>query len=152
MDKTQIDLDEFIFAIERQSEETASYLDLETGQIIQVSDLFDDEDERLREEVEENGVRYHYIEPIDSNEGFRIMARFVDSLPEGEAQRVLAKSLQRRSPFRNFKDDLYEFPDVQKQWYKFHSEQFAQMAREWLEAEEIDAELVSATGPRSDPG
>ena len=151
MDKTQIDLHEFVFALEWHSEETASYLDMETGQIVVVSDLLDDEGQQSQDEIEENSERYRYIEPIDSNESFRIMARFVDSLPEGEAQRLLAKSLQRRSPFRNFKDDLYEFPDVQKQWYKFHNEQLVQMAREWLEAEEIDAELVSATGQRSDP-
>jgi hypothetical protein len=151
MDKTQIDLDEFVFALEWQSDETASYLDVETGQIVRVSDLFDDADERLREQIEENPKRYRYIEPISSDEGFRIMASFVDSLPQGEARKVLAKSLQRRSPFRNFKDDLYEFDDVQKQWYKFHNGQLERMAKEWLEAEEIDAELVSATGPRSDP-
>ncbi|MCD6393542.1 MAG: hypothetical protein J7M40_08540 [Planctomycetes bacterium] len=151
MDKTQIDLNELVFVLEWHSDETASYLDVETGQIVQVSDLFDDADERLREQIEENPERYRYIEPIDSHEGFRMMSRFVDSLPEGEAQKVLAKSLQRRSPFRNFKDDLYEFGDVQKQWYKFHNEQLVQAAKEWLEAEEIDAELVSATGPRSDP-
>ena len=150
MDKTQIDLDELVFVLEWHSDETASYLDVETGQIVAVSDLLDDEDSQSQDEIEENPGRYRYIEPIDSNESFRIMARFVDSLPEGEAQKVLAKSLQRRSPFRNFKDDLYEFGDVQKQWYKFHNEQLVQMAKEWLEAEEIDAELVSATGPRSD--
>ena len=127
------------------------YLDVETGQIVEVSDSFDDEDRQSQDEIEENSERYRYIEPIDSNESFRLIARFVDLLPEGEAQKVLAKSLQRRSPFRNFKDDLYEFPDVQKRWYKFHAEQLIQMAKEWLEAEEIDAELVSAAGPRSDP-
>ncbi len=149
MDKTQIDLDELVFALEWQSDETASYLDVETGQIVMVSDSFDDEDGQSQDEIEENPERYRFIEPIDSNESFRMMARFVDSLPEGEAQIVLAKSLQRRSPFRNFKDDLYEFPDVQKQWYKFHNEQFVQIAKDWLEAEEIYAELVSATGPGS---
>lgn len=151
MDKTQIDLDEFVFALEWHSEEMSWYLDVETGQIVEVSDSFDDEDRQSQDEIEENSERYRYIEPIDSNESFRLIARFVDLLPEGEAQKVLAKSLQRRSPFRNFKDDLYEFPDVQKRWYKFHAEQLIQMAKEWLEAEEIDAELVSAAGPRSDP-
>ncbi len=150
MDKTKIDLDEFVFALEWQSDETASYLDVETGQIVMVSDLLGDEDGQSQDEIEENPERYRYIEPIDPSESYRMMARFVDSLPEGEAQRLLAKSLQRRSPFRNFKDDLYEFPDVQNQWYKFHNEQLVQMAQEWLEAEEIDAELVSATGSRSD--
>ncbi len=152
MDKKQIDLDEFVFALEWHSEEMSWYLDVETGQIVEVSDLLDDEDHQLQDKIEENTERYRYVEPIDSHESYRLMARFVDSLPEGEARRVLAKSLQRRSPFRNFKDDLYEFGDVQKQWYKFHSEQLERMAREWLEAEEIDAELVSAAGPRSDPG
>jgi len=147
MDKIEIDLDELVFALEWRSDETASYLDMETGQIVTVSDLFDDEGLQSRDEIEENPKRYRYIEPIDSNESFRMMARFVDSLPEGEAQKVLAKSLQRRSPFRNFKDDLYDFPDVQNQWYKFHAEQLVQMAKEWLEAEEIDAELVKCGRP-----
>ena len=151
MDKTKIDLDELVFTLEWHSDETASYLDVETGQIVAVSDLLDDEDQQSQDEIEENTERYRYIEPIDSNESFRMMARFVDSLPEGDAQRVLAKSLQRRSPFRNFKDDLYDFPEVQNQWYKFHNEQLVQMAKEWVEAEGIDAELVSAAGPRSDP-
>jgi len=152
MDKTKIDLDELVFALEWQSDETASYLDVETGQIVMVSDLLGDEDGQSQDEIEENTERYRYIEPISSDESYRMMERFVDSLPEGEAQKVLAKSLQRRSPFRNFKDDLYEFPDVQSQWYKLHNEQLVEMAREWLETEEIDAELVRAAGPRSDPG
>ena len=142
MDTTQIDLDELVFALEWHSDDMSSYLDVETGQIVQVSESFDDEDERLREQIEEDPKRYRYIEPVDPNESFRLMARFVDSLPDGEAQRLLAKSLQRRSPFRNFKDDLYDFPDVQNQWYKFHNEQLVLMAKEWVETEEIDAELV----------
>lgn len=147
MDKTQIDLDELVFALEWHSDETASYLDVETGQIVAVSDLLGDEGGQSQDEIEENPGRYRYIEPIDSHESYRMMARFVDSLPEGEAQKVLAKSLQRRSPFRNFKDDLYDFPDVQNQWYKFHNEQLVRMAREWVEAEEIDAELVKCDRP-----
>jgi hypothetical protein len=43
MDKTQIELDEFVFALEWHSDEMASYLDMETGQVVEVSDLLDAE-------------------------------------------------------------------------------------------------------------
>ena len=61
MDKTQIDLDEFVFALEWHSEEMSWYLDVETGQIVEVSDSFDDEDRQSQDEIEENSERYRYI-------------------------------------------------------------------------------------------
>jgi len=145
MDKVKIFLDEFAFAIEWHSDEMSQYLDVETGRIVQVGDLFDDEEQRLRDQVENTPERYRYIEPIGSGDSYRIMEDFVNSLPEGEAQKVLSQALQRRRPFRNFKDDLYSFPEVQKQWYRFHEQRLAEMARQWLEDNDIDAELITTT-------
>ncbi len=126
-------------ALESSYTESDWYLDVETGEVLPFFDSFGDE-EAEREQVEENPERYRYIDPIDSHEGFRIMQDFVATLPESEAKRALERSLTRKSPFRNFKDDLYEFPDVQKQWYDFHNAALLQMAKEWLQSEQIDTE------------
>lgn len=139
MAHVKVDFDMLTVALESGHTESDWYLDLETGEVISFFDSFGD-DEVEREQVEDNPERYRYIDPIDSHDGFRIMQDFAATLPESEAKRALARSLNRKSPFRNFKDDLYEFPDVQKKWYDFHNAALLQMAKEWLQSEQIDTE------------
>jgi len=132
------------WAMESQGGDVGWYLDKETGEILQVSDdlLGDDEDE-MRDKIEENPDRYLFIEPTPSDEGFKIMEDFIDSVPDPEAGDALAKALSRRSPFRNFKDALCEFPEIRESWFKFHNEALLERAKDWLGSEQIDAELTN---------
>lgn len=75
------------------------------------------------------------------------MQDFAATLPESEAKRTLTRTLTRKSPFSNFKDDLYDFPDVQKKWYEFHNAAILQMAKEWLQSEKINTDLTNDLPP-----
>ena len=143
MAKLKIDGDMLAEALESH-DDGSWYLDLETGEFL-LHSHFGDNDLLNEEELEAHSERYRYVEPIDSFEGFRIMEDFVETLPEGEAKHMLARALTRPKPFRNFKDDLYEVPDVRQQWFEYHHKAMWKMAEDWLRYEEIDAEML--TGP-----
>jgi hypothetical protein len=77
------------------------------------------------------------IEPRESHIAFRDMEEFVDSLPEGEPRRALARSLRLPSPFRAFKDTLYDFPNERDEWFAFSEERQRQDAITWLRAHKV---------------
>jgi hypothetical protein len=56
-----------------------------------------------------------FIEPIESNESFKIMEDFTSGLPDDIINNKLSTALSKRKPFRHFKDELYDFPEVQKE-------------------------------------
>ena len=146
MAKIKVDSDMLLWVMESQYGEANSYLDKQTGQIVQISEeLFGDDEDEMTNQVEENPDRYAFIEPISSNEGFKIMEDFTGSVSNPEAADTLYKALSRRSPFHNFKETLCEFDEIREKWFKFHDEVLLEMAKEWLNSEAIDAELISAT-------
>lgn len=120
------------------------YLDLRTGEIFYYSEFVhtSKEIDEIMRPVEEDPKRYVGIRSIGSRNNFRIMERFLGTLPESENKRRLDEALLRRRPFRNFKDELYHMGEIQDQWYKFHEEEIRKVALEWLEEEGVDAELV----------
>ncbi|MHC4443937.1 MAG: UPF0158 family protein [Planctomycetota bacterium] len=130
--------------LEDHSEFRTGYLDQQTGEIVVQFEEGDEEIERETEDmIEKAPDRYLYIESIDSHDGFRIMERFVVGLPPGEDRRLLEKALSWKKPFSNFRDALYDMDDLRQKWYDFHEQKLRRLAMDWLEAEGIDAELVS---------
>jgi len=48
-------------------------------------------------------------------------------------------------PFRSFKNALLAYPQLRERWFAFHEKSLAQLAREWLDDQGIEADLkVSA--------
>jgi hypothetical protein len=86
-----------------------------------------------------NGKRYLPIPSLSSNEGFRIMERFAAS-QEGRVREALFDALDRRHPFRSFKDALRG--EVRERWFAYHESRVREEALDWLRSEEIDAELT----------
>jgi len=159
----KIDSEDLIMALEDHSDAFEYFIDLENGNVVILSsDFFDEEefedeefdDEELDEEdlidpdgynhaiVESNPERFVFIDPIESSESFTIMEEFVATLADDVIKQTLSAALSKRKPFRHFKDELYQFPEVQKEWYAFHEEEMKKIAMEWLEDNDIKAELV----------
>ena len=121
------------------------YLDLETGDILTIFENFYDEDEEQQviiDQIEKNPSRYILIEPIGSREGYRIMEKFVATLPEGEDRNLLNKVLSWKKPFSNFRNAIADMGDIREKWFDFHDRQLRRLALEWLELNDIVAELV----------
>ncbi|MFL5542260.1 MAG: UPF0158 family protein [Longimicrobiaceae bacterium] len=170
MAKIRIDEGELLMAFDSGDGTMQWYLDRQTGEVIGLGDEFgfdlgDDEDEAededdaeagwedeeraLRRAIsrDEDGHRYLPVPSLGSHEGFRIMERFAAS-QDGRVREALFDALDRRRPFRSFKDALAALPDVRERWYAYHEERLREEALAWLENEGIDAELVS---PAAEP-
>ncbi len=142
MERINIDTDMLICALEDNNIEVNHYLDIKTGEIVTLTELGIQEEDELSECIDKEEDRYIYIDPIDSRESFEIMERFVYQLPEGKSKNNLDEALRRRKPFRQFKDTLYDYPDIREKWFQYHNQELKKIAREWLQYNSIDAELL----------
>ncbi len=144
MSKIKVDFDDLMMALETAEGMMEWYLDKKTGDIFMLADEFerDDMDTEYVEKMEEDPDRFIYIEPLPSYEAYQVMESFIDSLSEGEAKNMLNKAISMRKPFRNFKDNLCDYPEIREKWFKFHEDIMFKKANDWLEDENIDAELI----------
>jgi hypothetical protein len=78
---------------------------------------------------------------VESSDSFRVMEDFAAGLPDGEQKRTLQRALTWKKPFSNFKQALYEMPELKQQWHAFHDERIRKVAEAWLAAEGIVAKL-----------
>ncbi|OGR31097.1 MAG: hypothetical protein A2139_07955 [Desulfobacca sp. RBG_16_60_12] len=144
MAELTIRADELIMAFEDQGSDMRHFFDRQTGEVLTGFEDMDEED-ALRLDAEPD--RYLLIEPVPSWVGYEIMSDFVETLPEGEARRELARALQQRQPFRRFKDLLLSYPSVREDWFRFHEQAFMKIIKEWLDDHGVEATLVPFHAP-----
>ncbi|MGZ5051302.1 MAG: UPF0158 family protein [Methylobacter sp.] len=120
-------------------EEGGYFLDTETGDILLKTEGLDDGD--VPDDLEDN-PRYLLIDPLESHESFQIMEDFVDSLGDIKDADRLRDALNRRKPFRQFKDTLHEHTDLSDKWYAFEQKELARLAGEWCEENGIEGQWV----------
>lgn len=141
MKKLPVNLGDLALALEDQGgglDLHSYWLNTTTGEVIFLTEDLEEQDE-LREQIEENSMgRFVQIDPIDSHEGFRLMADFVDTLPQNRFREKLERCLSGPRPFRRFKDALYENKVVQEKWYQFNNKATQRLAIEWLAAVGIE--------------
>jgi len=135
--KVRVDLQELRFAMEDASYEHRYFLDTETGELILVSELFDDEEaERQLTEIDEaEPGRYLQVPRADSREGYDDMQAFIDTLSDEHLQELLNVAIQGRGAFRRFKDVLARHPAEQQRWFDLQAAPLDTRAREWLAKE-----------------
>jgi len=121
---------DLIEALEGSDLDLGWCLNLTTGAV----DLVTGEDLEEDDEGEEEEAEDHLmpIEALPSNERFVIMEDFVETLPEGEPARALARALRLPKPFRCFKDTLRDFKGMEQDWYAFKDAAMRKQAEEWL--------------------
>ena len=142
MSSLRIDADELGIALESHDPEITHYLNLQTGEIVPVFDTFEPGDEEYVD-AEEMAESPHFlrIEPISSREGWRWMRDFTDQVSGSGLRERLDSALQRRRPFRHFKDVLLDAPEVRAAWFRYHEARLLEAARAWLREAGIEAEL-----------
>jgi hypothetical protein len=135
--KVRVDLQELRFALDGASYEHHYFLDTETGELILVSELFDDEEaERQLAEIDEAGPgRYLQVPPADAREGYDDMQDFIATVSDEHLQELLDVAIQGRGAFRRFKDVLARHPAEQLRWLDFKATRLEARAREWLAEE-----------------
>ena len=139
--KVTVDLEELCVAFEFSSVDNRYYLDLETGEIINISDEFVDHEEKeeLERKVEEGfGKRYVSIPYASSDESYKDMEDFVETLEDQDLKEKLYIAIDGRGAFRRFKDVLLGYPEERERWFKFKDARVTERINEWLEAEGIE--------------
>jgi len=150
MNKLIIDGGELAMALESHNSELEYVSDRETGEVIPTADEISgfEMDKAQRKLIKANrGKRFIPIAPVPSNEGFDLMAGFIERLPEGVAAERLTRALEGRSPFRHFKDALFEYPELRAEWFKFHEDAYYGFGEMWLKEQGIEATLTRRQRP-----
>ena len=135
MIKVAVDLEELCEAFEFSSVDNRHYLDLETGEIVNISDEFMDREDReeLERKVEDRfGERYVSVPYASSDEGYRDMQDFVETVKDQNLKEKLCIALDGRGAFRRFKDVLLGYPEERERWFKFKDARLMERVKEWL--------------------
>ncbi len=137
----QVDLEELRFAMEDASFEHRYFLDTETGEVILVSELFDDDEarEQLKRIDEAEPGRYLQVPRADPHEGYGDMQDFIATVRDERLQELLEVAIQGRGAFRRFKEVLARHPAEQQRWFDFQAARSEARAREWLAEEGCEA-------------
>ena len=137
----KIDLDELCEAMENSSYEHEYYLNLETGEILFISDYMDDEETgKLKDQVEEDSDRYERIPEAESHEGYEDMVDFIDTVKDERLVGLLEVAINGKGAFRRFKDVLLNYPEERESWFHFKDDRTQERALEWLG--DIDVSLI----------
>jgi len=137
----KIDLDELCSAMADSSYEDEYYLDLETGEILFISDYMDDEETgKLKDQVEEESDRYERIPEAESHEGYEDMVEFIATVKDEHLAELLEVAINGKGAFRRFKDVLLNYPEERESWFQFKDDRMEEKALEWLD--DIDVSLI----------
>jgi len=152
--KLAVDMRELTFAFDH-SEGITSYLDLETGAVLHITDdtLFAPEDTSLddddwqQEAVSEArqiqdglGTRYLEVPQVDSFTGYNDMVEFIADVEDEHLRELLDVAVRGKGAFRRFKDVLYDYPEARQRWFQFKDEQMRWRVERWLAAQDIEPE------------
>lgn len=142
--KLIVDKLELLAAFETNSMESLYYLNLKTGSFKVVfsnesffEDDFDDINnmgiDRIMDVDAEFGLDLWQQVPLEESwESYNRMVTFVDSVQHPKLKQLLSDAINRRKPFKNFKDILFNYPPEREDWFAFESTQKEEKALSWL--------------------
>ncbi|MDP2744698.1 MAG: UPF0158 family protein [Dehalococcoidia bacterium] len=138
--RLKLDLDELCEATENSSYEDEYFLDLETGEILFISEYTNDgETEKLKDQIEEESDRYERIPKAESHEGYEDMVDFISTIKDKHLAELLEVAINGKGAFRRFKDVLLNYPMERESWFQFKDDIMQRRALEWLD--DIDVTL-----------
>jgi hypothetical protein len=150
---TRVKLDDIIEALEVQTDESNTFLDKRTGEVVLINDYemraaeddkpiedFPDWEQELiiiaKEIIAETGDYIHLPSKFDINE-YRIMEDFCWSIEDEKISEILCSSIKGSGAFRRFKDAIHIY-GIENDWYKYRIDAFKQIAIKWCEENGIE--------------
>ncbi|MBT8493032.1 MAG: UPF0158 family protein [Deltaproteobacteria bacterium] len=135
---TPIDWDALETAVERNSPDTESFLDLTNGQVVTIV-TGGPEAPILRKQVADNIRNYVRVEPASSREQYRWMERFVQSVTDQALRERLIISIDGKGAFRRFKDVLLAYPAERERWFTYRADLLHWHIHSWLTDNRIES-------------
>ncbi len=128
---TPVDWDAVETAVERNSPDTESFLDVRSGQVVTIV-AGGPEAPVLRKQVADSIHDYLRIEPSSSREQYRWMERFVQSVVDEPLRERLIISIDGKGAFRRFKDVLLGYPAERERWFSYRADLLHWHIHNWL--------------------
>jgi hypothetical protein len=128
LDLKTVDLGLICEALEDHSPDHTWWIDPQTGEVEPRFESWLDEE--ADDAQESRGLVL--IEPNPSGESYGDLEDFTARVRDHRARDLLERAISGRGAFRRFKDTLFEFPDLQEAWFKFHDSRMERRALEWL--------------------
>src|SRR6478736_6395773 len=135
--RVELDWDALEIAVERNSPDTDSYLDLTTGRVLTIT-TGDPEAAINRQNVSENIRNFIRIDPASSREQYRWMEKFVGSVVDEPLRERLIISIDGKGAFRRFKDVLLAYPAERERWFSYRAELLHWHIQNWLAQHQIE--------------
>lgn len=136
-----------------QFEESRTFLNLKTGEIISITsdDLRAAEDEEPYDhlpdwqqenrnvaiDVCENFEKYKELPTKYEVNEYEIMEDFCLTLNNQRKRDNLLNAIKGKGAFRRFKDKIIDF-DIEEQWYSFRDERLKEIAIEWCQDNNVN--------------
>ncbi len=153
--EARVKLSEIIEGLEFQSDESSSFLNIKTGEVVLMTDYAmraAEDDEPLeevpdwerelviiaREILAETGDYIPLPTKYDIDE-YSIMERFCTYLDNQEIGDALCDLISGSGAFRRFKDAIYKY-GVEDEWYNYRNNAIKEIAIEWCRENNIEFE------------
>jgi len=150
-----VKLDDIIDGLESQSDETSSFLDKKTGEVILMTDYAmraAEENEPIEEvpdwerelvtiarEIVAGSGQYIQLPTKYDLDEYSIMESFCTSLENQKIGDILYDLISGSGAFRRFKDAVYKY-GVEDEWYKYRDNAIKEFAIEWCRQNNIEFE------------
>jgi len=131
-----LDWDALEIAVERNSPDTDSYLDLTTGRVLTIT-AGDPEAAINRQSISDNIRNFLRVDPASSREQYRWMERFVGSVLDEPLRERLVISIDGKGAFRRFKDVLLAYPAERERWFTYRADLLHWHIAQWLAEHEV---------------
>jgi hypothetical protein len=127
-----VDLEELSTILEGDPLNGGGYIDLRSGQVLPQSVIddggLDDEEE---EDYDDRG-KWLFVVCTGSRDGYRDMARFIETVTDEQRADRLAIAIEGRGAFRRFRSVLDRWDDELDRWYAFSDDRKRGRAREFI--------------------
>ena|SRR5690606_33295300 len=148
----QVKLHDILDGMEMQSEEIIAYLNLETGEIVFVSDellmMAEDREEfdhlpdweqdemKLAIDIEENFEKYAQLPTSYDINDYDIMESFCYNVSDDNKRDTLLSVIKGKGAFGRFRDNVERF-ELIDEWYTYQEEKYKEIAVEFCEKHDV---------------
>ena len=134
----KVKLSDILEAFELNDRYSEYFLDLETGEIVQVNDMMmmESEKEEIYDRLDEHG--FLRLPTSFDIYDYDIMGDFIDTL-SGSRREKLLSAITGRGAFGRFKDEIRSL-GLEKQWYDFQASTYRRKAIAWCKENDLEWE------------
>ncbi|SCZ79684.1 UPF0158 family protein [Acidaminobacter hydrogenoformans] len=165
----KVDIEALASELEMSFDELDRYLDMETGEVIMVSDV----EKRLADQIVKakegpsntsekvkdlssfseyereaiqfainivgNPVRYKLLPKMTSTEKYDMMETFCHQVKSGQAREALLSAIQGKGAFGRFRETLLRL-EIEQEWFAYQSAETVKFAVQWCEKNKVPYE------------